>query len=156
MDRFMKAEAKEYTVYSLGTPKNIQGQGWRRWVWTNISTSVRNTKIPRHGLGIRGTLGWKLSPVNLNIYFPWLNHWPPKFTCYSRKQNIKRKEAFSSWVICPYLISVNLSNIVMMLANSPQSLWTLCASSTNSWRLFPACWKCDMVSIWAITMVNGV
>ena len=47
-------------------------------------------------------------------------------------------------MIFPYLISMNLSNMLMP-ANFTQSLWTLCELSTDTLGFFPTCWKCGSV-----------
>ena len=53
-------------------------------------------------------------------------------------------------MIFPYLISMNLSNMLMP-ANFTQSLWTLCELSTDTLGFFPTCWKCGSVQFSSVT-----
>ena len=53
-------------------------------------------------------------------------------------------------MIFPYLISTNLSNMLMP-ANFTQSLWTLCELSTDTLGFFPTCWKCGSVQFSSVT-----
>ena len=58
-------------------------------------------------------------------------------------------------MIFPYLISMNLSNMLMP-ANFTQSLWTLCELSTDTLGFFPNCWKCGSVQFSRSVVSNSL
>lgn len=118
---------------------------WRSWVWIDISTSVRSTKISRSELWMGrvfkrplrmsiNSWDFNITSMNLNVSCNSITELLSQPDWYSR--SIKRKKIFSWYTICPYKISVNqhLNNASQL---HPKSWISLCTIHTLEFSSVP-------------------